>query len=61
MRRHGSLRKELGAQVRTPFDALRSWFKIKPELFEISPDALQAFAAGKLEQRGETLHLIIDT
>ena len=53
-RRHGSLRKELGAKVRTPFDAMQSWFKIKPELFKISPDAFQAFALDKLEQRGET-------
>ena len=37
-RRHGSLRKELGAKVRTPFDAIQSWFNIKPELFKISPD-----------------------
>ena len=53
-RRHGSLRKELGAKVRTPFDAMQSWFKIKPELFKISPDGFQAFALDKLEQRGET-------
>jgi transposase-like protein len=35
-RRHGSLKKEL--KVRTPFEAIQSWFKIKPELFKILPD-----------------------
>ena len=34
-RRHGSLRKEL--KVRTPFEAVESWFKIKPEIFKILP------------------------
>jgi transposase InsO family protein len=53
-RRHGSLRRELGAHVRTPFDAIESWFQIKPELFKISPDEFRAYAVGKLEQRGET-------
>ncbi len=53
-RRHGSLRRELGAKVRTPFDAMQSWFKVKPELFKISPDEFRAYAIGKLEQRGET-------
>ena len=53
-RRHGSLRKELGSKVRTPFDAVEVWFKLEPELFKISPDEFQAYAIGKLEQRGET-------
>lgn len=53
-RRHGSLRRELGAKVRTPFDAMQSWFKVKPELFKISPDVFQSYAIKKLEQRGET-------
>jgi len=30
-RRHGSLRKEFN--VKTPFDAIEKWFKIKPEIF----------------------------
>jgi transposase-like protein len=53
-RRHGSLRKELGVHVRTPFDAIECWFKIEPELFKISPSVFQAMAFHKLEQRGET-------
>jgi len=53
-RRHGSLRKELGSKVRTPFDAIETWFKIEPKLFKISPDAFRAYAIRKLEQRGET-------
>jgi transposase InsO family protein len=52
-RRHGSLRKELGVHVRTPFDAIECWFKIEPELFKISPSVFQAMALQKLEQRGE--------
>ena len=48
-RRHGSLRKELGAKVRTPFDAIQSWFNIKPELFKISPDEFRAYAMAKQE------------
>ena len=35
-RRHGSLRKELKA--RTPFNAVQSWFQLKPEIFKILPD-----------------------
>jgi len=53
-RRHGSLRRELGAKVKTPFDAMQSWFEIKPELFKISPNEFRAYAINKLEQRGET-------
>ena len=53
-RRHGSLRKELGSKVRTPFDALECWFKLEPKLFKISPSVFQAIAFQKLEQRGET-------
>ena len=34
-RRHGSLRKELN--VKTPFEAVEKWFKLKPELFKINP------------------------
>ena len=51
-RRHGSLKKEL--KVRTPFDAIKSWFKIKPEIFKISPDIFQENAFKIMEQRGET-------
>ncbi|MDQ7090367.1 MAG: DDE-type integrase/transposase/recombinase [Methylococcales bacterium] len=50
-RRHGSLRREL--KVRTPYEAMESWFKTKPELFKISPDEFRANAFEKLEQRGE--------
>ncbi|SFV63466.1 Mobile element protein [hydrothermal vent metagenome] len=54
IRRHSSLRRELGANVRTPFDAMQSWFKVKPELFKISPDEFRAYALDKLEQCCET-------
>lgn len=53
-RGHGSLRKELGVHVRTPFDAIECWFNIELELFKISPCDFQAMALKKLEQRGET-------
>jgi len=51
-RRHGSLRKEL--KVRTPFEAVQSWFQTKPEIFKILPDTFQDIAFGKQVQRGET-------
>ena len=51
-RRHGSLRKEL--KVRTPFDAVQSWFQTKPEIFKILPDVFQDIVFGKKVQRGET-------
>jgi len=35
-RRHGSLRKELN--VKTPFNAIEKWYKIKPEIFKQSPE-----------------------
>ncbi len=41
-RRHGSLRKEL--KVRTPFDAVQSWFQTKPEIFKILPSEFQDIA-----------------
>lgn len=50
-RRHGSLRKEL--KVRTPFEAVQSWFQTKPEIFKILPDVFQDIAFGMV-QRGET-------
>jgi transposase InsO family protein len=34
-RRHSGLKKEL--KVRTPFEAIETWFEIKPELFKESP------------------------
>ncbi len=34
-RRHGGVRKEL--KVRTPFDAVEKWYKIKPEIFKQNP------------------------
>ncbi len=50
-RRHGSLRKEL--KVRTPFDAVQSWFQTKPEIFKILPDVFLS-RSYHLVQRGET-------
>lgn len=50
-RRHGSFRKEL--KVRTPFDAVQSWFQTKPEIFRILPDVFQDIAF-RMVQRGET-------
>lgn len=43
-RRHGSLRSEL--KVRTPFDAVQSWFQTKPEIFKILPSMFQDIAFG---------------
>jgi len=43
-RRHGSLRKEL--KVRTPFEAVQSWFRTKPEIFKILPNVFQDIAFG---------------
>lgn len=34
-RRHRSLRKELN--VKTPFEAIEKWFKIKPKIFKENP------------------------
>jgi transposase-like protein len=39
-RGHGGLRKEL--KVRTPFDALNSWYKLSPDLFKIPPDSFKS-------------------
>jgi hypothetical protein len=41
-------------KVRTPFDAVKSWFRIKPEIFKILPDVFQDIIFGKVVQRGET-------
>ena len=38
-RRHGSLRKELN--VKTPFDAIKKWHEIKPEIFLQKPDEFE--------------------
>ena len=35
-RRHSGLKKEL--KVRTPYEAVKSWFDIEPKIFKISPD-----------------------
>jgi len=50
-RRHGSLRKEL--KVRTPFEAVQSWFQTKPVIFKILSDVFQDIAFGMV-QHGET-------
>ena len=51
-RRHGSLKREL--KVRTPFNAVQSWFQTKPEIFKILPDVFQDMLFGWGVQRGET-------
>jgi len=45
---------ECSLKVRTPFDAVQSWFKTKPEIFKISPDMFQDIAFGKKVQRSKT-------
>jgi transposase-like protein len=40
-RRHGSLVKEL--QVKTPFNALQKWYKLKPEIFKKTPEEFQKY------------------
>ena len=52
-RRHSGLQREL--KVRTPFEALQSWFETTPERFRISPEEFRrnAFIALGI-QRGET-------
>ena len=34
-RRHSSLKKEL--KVKTPFDAIAEWYRIKPDIFNETP------------------------
>jgi len=41
-RRHSSLKKELN--VKTPFDAVVEWYRIKPEIFNKTPDVFKAKA-----------------
>jgi transposase-like protein len=48
-RRHSSLKREL--KVRTPFEALQCWYRIKPEIFKKSPDM---FRANLLRNHGTT-------
>ncbi len=48
-RRHGSLKREL--KVRTPFEALQCWYRIKPEIFRKPPDM---FRADLLKNHGTT-------
>jgi transposase InsO family protein len=38
-RRHGSLRKEL--KVKTPFEAIKKWYELKPETFNQHPTAFR--------------------
>jgi transposase InsO family protein len=38
-RRHGSLRKELN--VKTPIQAVRKWYELKPEIFKTHPDVFE--------------------
>ena len=51
-RRHGSLRKELN--VRTPYEALESWYNLEPKLFTRHPEKFRADAILWLQQRGGT-------
>lgn len=51
-KKHGGLRKEL--KVRTPYEALKRWYEIEPNIFKISPDEFYAIALRGMEQRGET-------
>ena len=48
-RRHSSLKREL--KVRTPFEAVQCWYRIKPEIFKKSPDM---FMADLLKNHGTT-------
>ena len=50
-RRHGSLVREL--KVKTPFEAVVSWFQTKPEIFKISPNVFRDIAF-EMVQRCET-------
>ncbi|MFT6834744.1 MAG: hypothetical protein ACJA0H_000776 [Francisellaceae bacterium] len=51
-RMNGSLRREL--KVRTPLEAIHSWYKTKPELFKFSPDQFKTKFLKLMEQRGES-------
>jgi hypothetical protein len=51
-RKHGGLKKEL--KVRTPCEAVKSWFDVEPGIFKISPDEFYTIALNGMVQRGET-------
>jgi transposase-like protein len=51
-RRHGSLRREL--KCKTPFDAVKKWYQLKPELFIICLDMFEDKLLRSMEQRCET-------
>jgi transposase-like protein len=51
-RRHGSLKKELN--VRTPYEALQSWYNLDPTIFTKHPEKFRADAILWLQQRGGT-------
>lgn len=52
VRRHGSLKRELN--VRTPYEALQSWYNLEPEIFKKHPEKFKADALLWLQQRGGT-------
>ncbi len=43
-----------GIRVRTPCEAVKSWFEIEPQNFKISPDAFYATLLNGMVRRGET-------
>ncbi|CAC9519524.1 hypothetical protein [uncultured Gammaproteobacteria bacterium] len=51
-RRHSGLRKEI--KVRTPYEALKYWYNLKPDLFIREPDMFRSMVFEGREQRGET-------
>jgi transposase InsO family protein len=51
-RRHSSLKKELN--VRTPYEALQSWYNLEPDLFRQTPEMFKADVTLWLKQRGGT-------
>jgi len=51
-RRHGSLKRELN--VRTPYEALQSWYNLEPKLFKKHPEKFRADAILWLQQRSGT-------
>jgi len=50
-RKHGGLKKEL--KVKTPCEAVKSWFDIEPQNFKISPDEFYTIALNGMVQCGE--------
>ncbi len=51
-RRHSGLRKEI--KVRTPYEALKYWYNLKPDLFIREPDMFRSMVFEGREQCGET-------